>query len=63
MDSDYRITFTIERRQDGESDFTEVGFGCSGTSSSPEHAAHLLQSAIEHREWETTDGMPDPASA
>ncbi len=60
---EYRIDYTITRRADDGGDFTEIGFGSSGTSYSPEHAAHLLQSAIEHREWETTDGMPDPDAA
>lgn len=61
--TDYRIDFTVTRRGDGEPDFTEVGFGSSGTWGSPEQAAHMLQSAVEHREWETTDGMPDPGEA
>ncbi len=56
----YRIDFTISRRLPGEDDYTEIGFGASGSSGSVEHAAHLLQSAIVHGEWETRPGMPDP---
>jgi hypothetical protein len=59
-DGDFRITFAIERRLPGEDDFTEVGFGTSGTSSTIDHAAHLLNSALQNREWETEEGMPDP---
>lgn len=62
-DTEYRIEFQVQRRRAGESDFTEVGFGSSGGWSSPEQAAHILQSGVEHREWETTAGMPEPADA
>lgn len=61
--SDYRIEFAIQRRREGEDDFAEIGFGSSGTWSSPEQAAHILQSAVQNREWETTDGMPEPSDA
>ena len=61
--SEFRIDYTIKRRQPGEDDFTEVGFGSSGTWGDVDKAAHMLQSAIEHQEWETTPGMPDPADA
>ncbi len=59
----YRIDFTITRRRAGEDDFTEVGFGSSGsTTGGVDHAAHLLESVIANREWETSPGMPDPES-
>lgn len=61
--SDYRIEFSVTRRQRPEDDFSEVGFGSTGEWSTPEQAAHILQSMIEHREWETTDGMPEPEEA
>ncbi len=60
-DADFRITFSIERRLPGEDDFTEVGFGTSGTSSTVDHAAHLLNSALQNGEWETSPGMPEPS--
>lgn len=59
---DYRIEFSLQRRAAGEEDFTEVGFGSSGSWSTPAQAAHILESAVEHREWETSEGMPDPDS-
>lgn len=61
--ADYRIEFTITRREAGEGDFTEVGFGSTGEWESPETAAHILQSMVDNREWETTDGMPEPDGA
>lgn len=63
MDQDgyeYRIDFTIERRRPGE-DFTEVRYGSSGAWSSIDQAAHIVQSAVQNGEWETTAGMPDQA--
>lgn len=58
--SDYQIEFSIQRRLPSESDFTEVGFGSSGAWSSVEQAVHMVDSAIQSRDWETTPGMPDP---
>jgi hypothetical protein len=60
---EYRIDYTITRRTDGEEDFTEVGFGSSGAWSSVDQAAHMLESAVANREWETTEGMPEPQDA
>lgn len=57
--SDIRITFAIERRND-DGEFVEIGFGDSGPWSTVDQAAHMLQSAVTNREWETTDGQPDP---
>jgi hypothetical protein len=62
MDDDYRIDFTITRRRDGEDDFTEIGFGSSGAWSDPAQAAEMLAADVEHFQWETRAGMPDPGS-
>lgn len=61
-EDEFRIEYTITRRRPGqdEDDFTEIGFGSSGAWASLDQCAHMLSAAIEHKEWETTDGMPDP---
>jgi hypothetical protein len=56
----YRIDYTITRRRDGEDDFTEIGFGSSGSAATPSDAAYAVQSAADNGDWETTPGMPDP---
>lgn len=60
--TDYRIEYSIQRRGDGDDDFTEIGFGSSGSWGTVTHAAHMLESDVEHRRWETSPGMPDPDS-
>jgi hypothetical protein len=62
VSTEYRIDFTITRRREGEDDFTEIGFGSSGAWGDPAQAAHILESSVEHFEWETSTGMPDPDS-
>jgi hypothetical protein len=59
-DSEFRIDYTINRRQPGEDDFTEIGFGSSGASGSVADAAYQMESEIQNRRWETSAGMPDP---
>ena len=61
--AEYRIEFSIQRRTEGEDDFTEIGFGSSGTWGDPDMCAHMIESGVTHREWETSPGMPDPAEA
>lgn len=56
----YRIDYSITRRLDGEGGFTEIGFGSSGDRSDLGHCVHDIQLLVQHRQWETTDGMPDP---
>jgi hypothetical protein len=58
---DYRIEFSIQRRGEDEEDFTEIGFGSSGSWSDVDQAAHIAESMIVTREWETGPGMPDPS--
>lgn len=61
-EDEFRIEFTITRRRagQGEDDFTEVGFGSSGAWNDLRQCAHMIASAIDNREWETSPGMPDP---
>jgi hypothetical protein len=58
--TEYRIDYTITRRQEGEEDFTEIGFGSSGAWESVNAAEYAMGSDIENRQWETTEGQPDP---
>lgn len=59
--TDFRIEYSIQRQRSGDDDFIEVGFGSSGTWSSIDQCAHMVISAVQNNEWETTEGMPDPA--
>lgn len=59
--SEYRIEYTITRRDEGEDDFTEIGFGSTGAWDSLDQCAHMLGSAVQCREWETEPGQPDPS--
>jgi hypothetical protein len=61
-ETEYRIDFTITRRQPGDDDFAEIGFGSSGAWPDVEQCAHMLESDITHRQWETSGGMPGPAT-
>lgn len=60
MATDYRIEYTLQRREDGDDDFADIGFGSSGTWDSPRQCAHMVQSDIDNNSWETEPGMPDP---
>jgi len=60
MATEYRVDFTITRLEDGDEDFTEIGFGSSGAWATPAQAAEMLAAGVEHYEWETSAGMPDP---
>lgn len=60
MATEYRIEFTIQRQQDGEADFTDVGFGSSGGSTDLDACVHMLSSQVQNRIWETEPGMPKP---
>lgn len=59
-DTEYRIEFTITRRQGNEDDFVEIGFGSSGAWENLDDCTHSLGSAVSNGEWETEPGMPDP---
>lgn len=60
MTTEYRIEYAILRQRAGETDFTEVGFGSSGTWSDLNSCAHAVNSDVQNQGWETTPGMPDP---
>lgn len=59
--SEYRIEYSIQRKQSGEEDFTEIGFGSSSAWDDLESAIHALGSDIQNGIWETEPGQPDPA--
>ncbi len=61
--NEYRINYTIERRQPGEAEFIEIGFGSSGGWGDVDAAMYAAQSDVDNRQWETTDGMPEPRDA
>lgn len=61
MADEFRIEFTITRCEDGEDDFTEIGFGTSGTWSDVDQCAHMVVTDVQNRQWETEPGMPEPA--
>jgi hypothetical protein len=58
--AEYRIEFSIQRREEGEDDFTEIGFGSSGAWSTLAACTFSIDSGVTNGEWETTPGMPDP---
>jgi hypothetical protein len=51
--NEYRIEFSIQRRTDGDDDFTEIGFGSSGAWGDVDAALHDLDSIVQNREWES----------
>lgn len=53
--SEYRIDFQIMRRQPGEDDFTEHGFGSTTASDSIAEAAHEALSALQNNAWDVTN--------
>ena len=58
--SEYRIEFSIQRRDEGDEDFVEVGFGSSGARSDVDQAAFEVNSAIQNGDWETSGAAPEP---
>lgn len=58
--ADYRIEFSLQRREEGDGDYTEIGFGSSGSCASPADAAYAVESNVQNRMWETSPGMPEP---
>jgi hypothetical protein len=61
--AEYRIDFSIQRRDDGDEDFVEIGFGSSGACGDADQAAYEVESVVQNRLWETSEGMPDPGKA
>ncbi len=62
---EYRIEYAIQRKRVGDDifEFVEIGFGSSGHESDIDAALYAVQSDIQNRQWETTDGMPEPGDA
>jgi len=58
--TDFRITFSIQRQRPQDDDFVEVGFGSSGCWDDVDSALHDLESIIQRGEWETEPGQPAP---
>ena len=58
--AEYRIEYAIQRSEDGEEDFTEIGFGSSGAWQDIDAASYAMESDIQNRRWETKPGQPDP---
>lgn len=56
----YRIDYSVQRRRDGEDDFTEIGFGSSNGWSTPDQAVFMVGADVQNYEWETSGDMPGP---
>lgn len=52
--TDYRIDFSIMKREAGEEDFTELGFGSTASSSTIQEAGFDAYAAIRNDEWDQT---------
>lgn len=61
MPDEFRIDYTILRRRAGEDDFAEIGFGSSGAWSDVAQAGHMVETDVTNGDWETSEGIPDPA--
>jgi hypothetical protein len=61
-ETEYRIEYTITRRQPGEDDFAEIGFGSSGAWSNLEACLYAVESDVGNGQWETEPGHPDTES-
>lgn len=60
MATDYRIEYQIQRRREGDEDFTDIGFGSSGGWDDVEAALYAMSSDVQNLMWETGPGMPAP---
>jgi hypothetical protein len=58
--TEYRIDYTITRRQPDDEDFAEIGFGSSGAWETVGAAEYAMASDIDNYQWETSGDMPDP---
>ena len=63
MTAEFRIEYTIQRRDEGDEDFIDIGFGSSGGWSTINAASYAAESDIQNRSWETEPHMPDPEDA
>jgi hypothetical protein len=60
---EYRLTYVIERREDANADFAEVGFGSSGAAGTIDAALYEVEATVQNKMWETSAGMPAPDDA
>lgn len=60
--AEYRIEYSVQRAESDSDDFSEIGFGSSGTWDTPGAAIFSASSAIQDYAWETDKGMPTPES-
>ena len=58
--NEYRIEFVIQASTNEDSDWTDVGFGSSGSWDDIDSALYAVQAQIQRREWETSADMPEP---
>lgn len=58
--TEYRIEFSVQWRRVEDDDFVEVGFGSSGSWDDLGACAHMVNTIVQGREWETTATMPAP---
>ena len=58
--AEYRIEYSLQRAEDDDGEFTEIGFGSSGGWGSLDEACHMLTSGVVNYDWETEGGHPDP---
>ena len=58
--AEYRIEYSLQRAEEDDGEFTEIGFGSSGSWGSLNEACHMLTSAVTNYGWETTAEHPDP---
>lgn len=59
--AEYRIEFSLQRAEEGSEEFVEIGFGSSGAWVDLDACTHSIDSGVTNGEWETAEGMPDPA--
>ncbi|WP_341856403.1 hypothetical protein [Brachybacterium sp. GPGPB12] len=50
--ADYRIDFSIMRREEGEEDFSEYAFGSTASSETIQEAGFDAYAAIQNEEWD-----------
>lgn len=60
MSTEFQIDFSLQRRKEGEEDFTEIGFGSSAAWSDLDQAVHIVSSMVQNGVWETEKDMPQP---
>lgn len=52
--TDYRVDFSIMKRETGQEDFTEFAFGSTMSSTTIQEAGFDAHAAIQNEEWDET---------